>query len=894
MAAVEDIMIQFKADVSNAVNGIAQVGTAIKNIPNTAKNAGSRVKGAFNDMSDGAAKASKSMGMLSNATSMMVGMIGYDLVSSMTQSARASINAAGQLDYFSNRLGMSKQELTSFKGELDDMQKQFRKVDMTAVGATATELGVKLGLPKSQMGDLTKLTGVLSSAFIKEGRTQEDAILAVSDAMDGQFKRLQEIGITRDKLMASGWNGDINDTKSLMDALNKTMDDMGFTQTAQDITSLDDAWQALNVAMGQLLASVLIPLTPYMVSFVDVLINVIDEAKKLGEAFGNLPSWQQLLALLPVITGGFLMLMGAISNAGGFFLLLGEKLSFIINPLKQMGEGINFVKDKLSGVGSSISGFKSKVTSAFDNLKSKIDSLKTSLSSLKTKFKSAFDSIKTSISNTRTKITEFFNTVKNSSAVNALKNSLNTLKTSLLNVKTSIMGVIGRLRALSVQSMIAGAKNMILAAKNYIVAASQTILNAVMAMNPIFLVVMAIAALIAILAILYNRNETVRNTINAIADAVKGYLIPVFEFLQGVLQQVISWFSDLGSKINSGDWSGVATQIMGIFSAIPQAIGGVFSQLGTFIMPYLQQLWAQVSTSFWNGVNMIVMSFVNLPSRIIIYFNLLRYQIAMQLQMAVIDARLKASNIVNGIISFVMTLPARVGAFFTQMASRIRSAMSSAVNNAKTQARNILNNIVNTIKTIPSQVGAEIGRLGGIIKDKLVQAGINAFNGAKHLVAQFLAGMGIASPGTIQRKTALEFASLPSIITDSGIESAKATVQMAKGIIGAWDKNMDTLQSPNIQDFIADVGFGNKDGTIQARFASADPALVTSDFTNQRGAISTSSINNQYSNISKDDHTTVYHIDKITLECGDLTQAQSRQVLYNALDGLYPAKQGGV
>ena len=40
-------------------------------------------------------------------------------------------------------------------------------------------------------------------------------------------------------------------------------------------------------------------------------------------------------------------------------------------------------------------------------------------------------------------------------------------------------------------------------------------------------------------------------------------------------------------------------------------------------------------------------------------------------------------------------------------------------------------------------------------------------------------------------------------------------------------------------------------------------------------------------NTQNDDHTVNYHIERITLECSELTQEQSRRVLYNALDGLY-------
>lgn len=158
------------------------------------------LSGGFNKLSTGAKTAGGNLGFLSNAASMAVGMIGYDLVNGFVESGRSAINASGQLDYFGKRMSLSGNQTQKFNEFLNDTQKEFRKVNMKAVGASAEEMAVKLGLPADSLRDLTRTTAVMSSAFVKEGRTQEDAILAVSDAMDGQFKRLQELGISQDAL----------------------------------------------------------------------------------------------------------------------------------------------------------------------------------------------------------------------------------------------------------------------------------------------------------------------------------------------------------------------------------------------------------------------------------------------------------------------------------------------------------------------------------------------------------------------------------------------------------------------------------------------------------------------------------------------------------------------
>lgn len=233
-------------------------------------------------------KANQMKNVVSSAVGMAAGMIGYDLVNGLAEAGRAAINSSQQLDYYGGRLNLSAKETDDFRNQIDSLQKDFRKVDMTAVGATAEQIAVKMDLPKEKLGDLTQMTATLSSTFVGEGRTQEDAVLAVSDALDGQFKRLQEIGITQDTLKNNGWNGNIEDQASLIDALNKTMDDMGYEQTAKDITNMDEAWTALTISGGRLLADVVVPLTPAFIAITDAIIGAIDFVKDNGWVQGAL------------------------------------------------------------------------------------------------------------------------------------------------------------------------------------------------------------------------------------------------------------------------------------------------------------------------------------------------------------------------------------------------------------------------------------------------------------------------------------------------------------------------------------------------------------------------------------------------------------------------------
>ena len=263
-------------------------------------------------------KANGMKSTLSNAVGMAMGMVGYDLVNSFVEAGREAVNASGQLDYFTGRLGMSEQQTSEYRSQLDSMQREFKKVNMTSVGATATDLAARYQLPINKVGDLTKMTAVMSSEFLRNGRTQEDSVLAVADAMDGQFKRLQEIGITQETLKANGWNGNLQDQASLIDAINKNMEASGYDKIAKDITNLDDAYQALTVSGGNLIGSVLIPLTPLIVGISDAISNAIYFIQDNG--------WAQGALLIGGLAVGFGLFAGALSVAaaaeGGLMALM--------------------------------------------------------------------------------------------------------------------------------------------------------------------------------------------------------------------------------------------------------------------------------------------------------------------------------------------------------------------------------------------------------------------------------------------------------------------------------------------------------------------------------------------------------------------------------------------
>ena len=147
-------------------------------------------------------------------------------------------------------------------------------------------------------------------------------------------------------------------------------------------------------------------------------------------------------------------------------------------------------------------------------------------------------------------------------------------------------------------------------------AKAQAAFNAVLAANPITLVVVAIGALVGILAVLYAKNEDFRNGVNAAWDAISAKIQEVVAFVQPYVQaamqviwqvvtQVITDLTPVIQSIGeafSAAWSLVQTVwawASAFFQAIFQAIVVIFAPFAPIISGFFQGAWIIIQ-SIWN------------------------------------------------------------------------------------------------------------------------------------------------------------------------------------------------------------------------------------------------------------------------------------------------------
>lgn len=111
---------------------------------------------------------------------------------------------------------------------------------------------------------------------------------------------------------------------------------------------------------------------------------------------------------------------------------------------------------------------------------------------------------------------------------------------------------------------------------------AQGALNAVMNMNPISLIIIAIVALIAIIVVLWNKCEWFREGVMTVINAIWGAIQSVGSFIMGVFQNVFNFVS------------GIFTNLWNVIQTVVNTIVSIFSTAWNTIK--------SVATTVWNGI----------------------------------------------------------------------------------------------------------------------------------------------------------------------------------------------------------------------------------------------------------------------------------------------------
>lgn len=188
-------------------------------------------------------------------------------------------------------------------------------------------------------------------------------------------------------------------------------------------------------------------------------------------------------------------------------------------------------------------------------------------------------------------------------------------------------------------------------------------LNATMLMNPIFLVITAIAALVAGLVYAYKHCETFREIVDKAFTVIKTVVVTVINTVKTV---IVTVFNAIKQHFST-TWNAAKTIVVTVWNAIKSAVTGAVNAVKTVVTSVFNAI-KSVTTSVWNAIkNAITHPVQTAKSTVTSIFNGIRSTI---------------SSVVNGVKSTVSS------AF-----NAIKTAMISPIETAKSKIQGIMNKV---------------------------------------------------------------------------------------------------------------------------------------------------------------------------------------------------------
>ena len=347
-----------------------------------------------------------------------------------------------------------------------------------------------------------------------------------------------------------------------------------------------------------------------------------------------------------------------------------------------------------------------------------------------------------------------------------------------------IMAIVGNIInvVVKVVQAIKLVKGAIVAVKGAVVA-----LNAVMLANPIVLVIAAIAALVAIFVVLWNKCDAFREFWINLWEAIKEAFAKVAEAIGEVVSNIAEWFSTLPERIGEAinavvDWF---TQLPGrISSAIDEALNAVAN--------WGQEVYNSLSTGVSQAINAVGQWFDQLPSRIGYALGYAAGYVVSWVQETYNTMTTKIAETIEAI-----------GQWFASLPGRISEGLSNAINSISEWCSNVLTAIGEWFNNMWSAFAEWFTALPGRIRDWLAEAlqavvdwGLGLIDAAGEALEGFVESISEWLSQVPEKfkewfNSAIEFLKgLPAQLYEIG---ANMLQSLWDGLVSIWNKLLDWI-----------------------------------------------------------------------------------------------------
>ena len=317
-------------------------------------------------------------------------------------------------------------------------------------------------------------------------------------------------------------------------------------------------------------------------------------------------------------------------------------------------------------------------------------------------------------------------------------------------------------------------------------------LNAVLMANPIVLIVTAIAAVIAILVVLYTKCEGFRNFVNSVASAIVGFVKNAASAIAGFFKNLWATIQGIWSAVSGWFKSKVIDPLVNFFAPIVQWISGFFQ--GCWII--IQAVWAAVSGWFkTNVIDPVVNFFTPIPGIIGGFFSGLWTSI--QSIWATVSGWFNL-NVIQPLVNFFAPIVESIGGFFANLWASICSIWQAAgtwfSENVTTPINNAFQAIGDFVKGIFNGL---IGLVEGMINRIIgaVNGFIGGFNDVVGWGASFI-GVDWEGLATIPEVSLPRLAKGGIVDSPTILEAGEAGTEAIVPLSELWGKMQDMISGP--------------------------------------------------------------------------------------------------
>ncbi|WP_366923879.1 phage tail tape measure protein [Metallumcola ferriviriculae] len=170
------------------------------------------------------------------------------------------------------------------------------------------------------------------------------------------------------------------------------------------------------------------------------------------------------------------------------------------------------------------------------------------------------------------------------------------------NLTSGVGAAVNAVKWLADAENIAAIKTTVLSVAQKAAAAAQWLLNAAMSANPIGLVVIALAALVAAIVYLWNTNEDFKKAVIAIWDGIVDGVNKAIDFMVNLFNNVVSFFKD--------NWQSILLLMVNPFAGAFKYLYENCEQFRTFINNLLAAI-GRWFTGIYNGIKSTASSIVS-------------------------------------------------------------------------------------------------------------------------------------------------------------------------------------------------------------------------------------------------------------------------------------------